>query len=37
MAEVARGLISPHKVTLTMFLTTALDLEEQQYALVYLF
>jgi hypothetical protein len=32
-AEAARGRISPHKVTQTTFLTMALDLEEQQYAL----
>jgi hypothetical protein len=30
-AEAAKGCTSPHKVTLTTFLTTALDLEEQQY------
>jgi len=30
-AEAARGLISPHEVTLSSFLTTAFDLEEQQY------
>jgi hypothetical protein len=30
-AEAARGSTSPHKVTLTTFLTTALELEEQQY------
>lgn len=32
-AEVARGRVSLHNVTLTTFLTTALDLEEQQYAI----
>jgi hypothetical protein len=31
--EAARGRVSPHNATLTTFLTTALDLEEQQYAL----
>lgn len=30
-AEAARGLITPHKMTMTAFLTMALDLEEQQY------
>ena len=31
-AEAARGRVSYHNITLTTFLTTALDLEEQQYA-----
>ena len=29
-AEAQRGIISPHKITLTAFLTTGLELEEQQ-------
>ena len=36
-AEAARGRVSPHDITLTTFLTTALDLEEQQYAFDNLF
>lgn len=30
-ASSAQGVISPHNITLTTFLTTGLDLEEQQY------
>jgi hypothetical protein len=29
--EAARGVLSPHKTTLTSFLTLGFDLEEQQY------
>ena len=28
--EAQRGVISPHKTTLTVFLTTGLELEEQE-------
>jgi hypothetical protein len=36
-ASSAQGVVSPHNVTLTTFLTTGLDLEEQQYIRITLF